>query len=51
MALEQSKMTSEEYFKKSKEIINELKEIQEKAHDKRRHEYDFMDGLLGCVKV
>lgn len=49
--LEQISLTSEEGFKKSKEVLNELQDIQEKAPDKQRHEYDFMDGLLGCVKV
>lgn len=51
MALEQSSLTFEEGFKKTKENPNELLQVQEKEHSKRRNEYEFMDGVLGCVKV
>lgn len=51
MVKEQSSLSFQTFYNSGKENNNLI--IDEPQNDKRQHrdEYDYMDGVLGCVKV
>lgn len=46
-----SRMTQETSLGLNKDNIGEVQTTKHDETHKPRHEYNFMDGVLGCVKV